>query len=172
MSMDPPLEGLAEAGSPESGFLIDGERYEVPLVETITLDEERILHLFAGVILEDFAPAHPNATDEERATHVREQVRKIGSPDFKKAWVIIAYLRKHPDAEMEEASKAAGRSNALQVTLSLLGDDASPPAMSSQKQPERSSGSNGHSTPSPSGSATERSSGQVVDLPVSTGTGG
>ena len=43
------------AAETESGFVIDGVVYEVPGLDTLTMDEAQVLYDYSGLGLEDFA---------------------------------------------------------------------------------------------------------------------
>jgi hypothetical protein len=162
-----------EAVREQAGFEIDGEQYEIPRLDTITLDEERVLYIYADTVLQDFAPAHPEAPEEEQAAVDRAQYRRVRNPDFKRALAHIAYRRRHPDVSDAEVQVAIGKANALEVDIALIrGGDDSPPATSSQKQPESRSDTNGHSKHGASGRDTARSSARADATPEHTGTTG
>jgi hypothetical protein len=164
-------DGLSVEGEAVSGFEIDGERYEVPRLDTITLDEERVLYIYADTVIQDFAPAHPEAPEEEQQAVALAQYRKVRNPDFKRALAHIAYRRRHPDVTDAEVEAAIGKANALEVDVAMLrGDDDSPPAMTSRKQPESRSDTNGHSRPGASGRDTASSSDPAAESREPTGT--
>jgi hypothetical protein len=168
-------EELAPGGDVSServaaGLEIDGERYELPRLVDITIDEERILYLYADTVLSDFRPAPADASQAEIVAHDLRQTAKIRNPDFKRALAHIAYRRRHPDVSDGEINQAIGRLNALTVDLALLrGDDADPPAESSQKPPESRNGSESPTRSTDSGSATRTSSAPVDASPAPTG---
>lgn len=164
-------EGGAISDKQESGFLIDDERYEIPRLDTITLDEERVLYLYADTVLQDFGPAHFDATEEERIAYELLQLRKIRNPDFKRALAHIAYRRKHPKITDAEVEEAIGKVNALEVDIALLrGDDDSPPAPSSQNEPPSKSVTSARLSPSSSGRTTESDSDPADENHAATGT--
>jgi len=106
--------------SRESGFEVDGERLEIPTLDTITLDEERVLYIYADVVLSDFLPTHPDWSDEDKQAHMMLQGHKIRNPDFKRALVHIAYKRAHPDIDNDEINVKVGEAGALELDLALL----------------------------------------------------
>jgi hypothetical protein len=163
--------GLTPEPPRESGFVIDGETYSIPTLDTITLNEERVLYIYADTVLQVFAPAHADATKEEQEAVEQLQWRKIRNPDFKRALAHIAYRRKHPEVTDAEVQAAIGGANALEVDLAILrGVDDSPPAPSSQKPPESRSDTRPLSRPTDSGSPTESSSDPADGSPESIGT--
>jgi hypothetical protein len=161
-----------EAGaSTPAGFEIEGKLYSFPRIDTITLDEERILYVYADTVLQDFTPAHPEMSKDEQIMYETLQMRKIRNPDFKRALAHIAYKRENPHVQDSDIQVTIGGVSALEVDLALLrGDDDDPPAMTSQKPLESKSDINELSRPTDSGSPTEQSSAQVVDLHAATGT--
>lgn len=159
-----------EAAS-RTGFLIDGEHYSLPTLDTITLDEERVLYIYADTVLQDFVPAHPESTDEERAAFELLQMRKLRNPDFKRALAHIAYRRKHPEVEDSEIQVAIGKANALEVDIAMLrGNEDSPPAPSSQNEQPSKSDISDRSKLTGSGSHTEITSAPADASPEPTGT--
>lgn len=104
----------------ESGFEVDGERLEIPTLDTITLDEERVLYIYADVVLSDFLPTHPDWKPEQREAHLVLQAQKIRNPDFKRALVHIAYKRAHPEVENDEINVKVGTTSALELDLALI----------------------------------------------------
>ena len=164
-------EAPVEAGASTSGFEIDGKHYPFPKIDSVTLDEERVLYVYADTVLQDFVPSHPEWTEDDKRLHESMQMRKIRNPDFKRALAHIAYKRVHPEALDHEIQVSIGKLSALEVDLALLrGDDEDPPALSSQKPLESESDTSEPSKPTDSGSHTPNGSAQVVDLHAPTGT--
>lgn len=148
--------------TPEVGFQIDGERYDIPTLDTITLDEERILYLYADCVIQDFAPSHPKWDEARKAAHDLIQMQKVRNPDFKRALAHIAYRREHPDVSDSEINRALGTINALEVDLAMLGDDPRPPEEGSQNGHSKSSVSELPTRSMVSGSSTPKSSGSAA----------
>lgn len=154
-----------------AGFEIDGERYEIPTLDTITLDEERVLFLHADTVLSDFAPASPDAEEEVKRAHDLALLQRVRNPAFKGALAYIAYKRKHPEAEPSEIGKIVGGLGALNLDLALLeGEDESPPAQSSPSEPQNRSEPEEPTRQSDSGSPTGSDLVRVVVTPENTGT--
>ena len=72
----------------ESGFVIDGVVYEVPGLDTLTMDEAQVLYDYSGLGLEDFAQS---ADETEEETKARE--RLFRNPGLMRALMHIAYKR-------------------------------------------------------------------------------
>lgn len=114
------------AAETTTGFLIDGNLYEIPGVFTLTNDEAQILYDYTGLAIDDFLPG-----DEE------------AEPDFKnpallRALMEIAYQRGNPMVRPAKVKELIGAANRLSVLSGLVGeqepeeDDASPPALTSE----------------------------------------
>lgn len=154
-----------------TGIEIDGKRYPLPTLDTITLDEERILYIYADTVVQDFIPPHPDSSDEEKAVYQQAQLRKIRNPDFKKALAHVAYKRENPNADDAEIQQAIGLVNALEVDIAMLrGDDEDPPAETSQRPLESKRSTSEPSRPTDSGRDTEKSSVPAEEIPARTGT--
>lgn len=155
------------------GIEINGEMYEVPRLDTLDLDEERLLYLYADTVLEDFADPHPDEKPEVKRALLVEQMRRVRNPAFKRTLAHIAYRRIHPDLEDEKIQEAIGGVNARDLDLAVFRrHDTGPPAKDSQKQPASETDSNSPSKPDPSGSPIENSSGTAVVSLARTGTSG
>jgi len=100
---------------------IDGELYPLPRIDDLDLNEEEVLYDVSGVILPDFMPAPVGASDEIRRAVALMQAARIRNPRFKRALCIIAYMRKHPEIELEAASERIGKVGAFDAELALYG---------------------------------------------------
>lgn len=123
----------------ESGFEIDGERLEIPTLDTITLDEERVLYIYADVVISDFLPTHPDWKEDERNAHLLLQATKLRNPDFKRALVHIAYKRAHPEIENDEINVKVGQAGAFKLDLELIraAAERSDPPTGSPNEPDK-----------------------------------
>lgn len=164
------MEG-SESG--ESGFVIDGETYALPTLSTITLDEERILFLYADVIVQDFLPPHPDWKEPVVRTYVERQERKFRDPAFKRSLAHIAYRRKHPDLSDSEIEELLGSLIAIEVDLAVLRgeDEEDPTETTSPRSHEKTSESSKRGSPGDSGTHTEISSEIPEETPAISGTG-
>lgn len=153
------------------GIEIRGDKYPLPTLDTITLAEERAMFVYADAVVRSFIPAHPEASDEEKAAFEQLQLRRLRNPDLKRVLALIAYRRHHPDVDEAEAWKVAGEVNALEADIAMLwGDGPSPPAKTSQKQPESTTPTSEHSNSTDSGRSTKNGSDHQDRIPTSTGT--
>lgn len=155
----------------ESGFEIDGERYDVPRLDSLDLNEEQILFDLAGIVQVDFAPAHPEAPDEEKRAIEREMADKIRNPSFKRALAHIAYRRRHPDAAFDDVQLVVGKVNALDAEIALVRGDGSPPETSSPNEQENVKSSSKPSRSEASGKPSGSDSEPVAEILELTGTG-
>lgn len=162
--------GVASAGTP-AGFEIEGKRYSIPPIDTLTLQEERILYLYADAVIRDFIPPHPKAPEEEQRSFEVYQARKIRDPNFKRALAYISYRRENPDIDDGDILKAIDQVNAFELDLALLrGDDDSPPAQNSQSEQQPQSEINEPTSSTASGSPSNGTSARVVEIHGRTGT--
>lgn len=152
------------------GITVDGEEFQLPTMGTITLDEERVLYVYADCIVRDFIPAHPDATEEEAAAWYKRQVLRTRDPNFKKALAHIALLRADPEMSDADLQRRSGRANALEVDIAMLWSDADDPPTSSQQQPESERNTSEDSRLTDSGSSTKNGSEQADENPESIGT--
>jgi hypothetical protein len=156
-----------------ASFVIDGTDYPIPTLDTFTMDEAQVLYDYAGCVLEDFAPAHPEWPAEEREAYEREQLAKVRNPAFKRALVHVAYQRGNPDLSRARVNETVGSVNVLEVTLALLQeDDAGPPELTeltSRSEPSRQPPSDTPSNPEDSGTPSPNGSALPDSLPVPTG---
>lgn len=155
----------------QSGFEIDGDRYEVPRLDELDLDEEQILFDIAGVVQVDFAPPHPEASEEEKLEIAREMAAKVRNPAFKRALAHIAYRRRHPETAYSDVELVIGKVNALDAEIALIRGDASPPETSSPSEQESSVTTSEPSKSEDSGTPSGSGSEQAAELHVLTGTG-
>lgn len=154
-------------------FTMEGREYEVPLLSSITLAEERLMYLYADAVIQDFVPVHPEWNDEEKDEHLKVLAGRFRNPSFKTVLAHIAVRRAHPQMAAKEIDAKVADVNALELDLAVLwGEDDRPPAKSSQKQPESETSTNEDSALTDSGRSTESSSETAEETPASTGTTG
>src|SRR5262245_37555679 len=100
---------------------IDGKLYPLPRVDDLDLNEEEILYDISGVILPDFMPAPPGASQELVRAVAMLQEARIRNPRFKRALCVIAVRRLEPDLSVDEISERLGTVNAFDAELALYG---------------------------------------------------
>lgn len=159
----------------EAGIEIDGERYEVPSLDSLDMDECQILYDLAGIVQEDFVPLHPDSAEEEKILHESAILMRIRNPAFKRALVHIAYHRVHPELGRHEIEGLIGKLSGLDVTIAMLrGDEEEDPQKSSPNEPENTSDTSETSNSPDSGKPSGSGSGARVVLlgPIGTGKSG
>lgn len=139
----------------ETGFIIDGTRYEVPTLDTFTMDEAQVLYDYCGLGIEDFVPiADPPPPDENadqdakaayddllaaRDRELEALNRKLRNPGFLRALVHVAYQRANPRMSPQRVKDAVGASDHTENWLAFIedgmGDDAVPPALTTEQTP-------------------------------------
>jgi hypothetical protein len=122
----------------ETGFMIDDKLYELPSLDTLTMDELQVLYDYAGITLEDFAEP-----DDETPEETRERERRLGNPGLTRALMHIAYQRGNPQVRAAKVKQLIGSANVIEA-LAHLGDveaDADPPALTTEPEPSSPNGS-------------------------------
>lgn len=157
----------------EPCFEINDVRYPIPTLDTFTMDEAQTLYDYCGLSLEDFAPLHPAATDDEREEHDRAQLARVRNPGFKRALLHVSYQRGNPDMSAGRVRETVGAVNALGATVSLLGgDESEDPPGDSQTEPSPQPRSSEPTRRSDSGSPSPSGSDERDGSPAATGTTG
>lgn len=131
----------------ETGFIIDGDRHEVPSLDTLTLDEAQVLYDYCGLTIEDFVPLLAE-TDEDRdelEAELANLAERTKNPGFLRALMHIAYQRANPRLSAKRVKEMIGAADLVENRMALLDipeeDDAVvPPASTSE--PEKSSSKN------------------------------
>jgi hypothetical protein len=160
-----------EAGK-NPGIEVNGVRYDFPTLDTINLDEERILYIYADCVVRDFIPAHPDASDEDKETYRKVQMLRLRNPDFKRALAHVAYRRANPNAEDPDIQKAIGTVNALEADIAMLWGEDEDPTQTSQNEPASERSTSEPSRPTDSGRSTPNGSETQAESPEPTGTTG
>lgn len=151
-----------EATAPESGFMLEGRVYEVPSLDSFSLDESIVLYDYSKLTMQDFAPPGED-DDPEEYEAAREE--KMAHPGFLKALLHIAYQRGNPDAKPAKVKAVVGQANFVEAVEPMLdeeeeGEEGSPPdpestselGPSSPRSSGDSSGSSGMPSPTDSDS--------------------
>lgn len=135
-------------------FTLDGTEYETPDFLELEIGDWEVVYDECGVVLSDFAPPDPEKPDAE-AEGARQQ--KLKNPRLERSFLMIAYMRAHPDATQDEAREVTKRARLIPLLESMSGGEADPPT--SARKPEPSSGRNSTEKPEGSSSASESLSG-------------
>ena len=154
----------------EAGFLIDGQRYELPDMGTFTVRESRVFNKETGLV-----PEVVRMRLQDGTLTYMDLLENVG---FLPALATIAYLRENPNADDVEA--VIGNTPRDDLFMALLNepeDDESPPSEGvTSTPPEQSQTDSNESTPStepennPSGKSSTRSSEKQDGPNGSTGT--
>jgi hypothetical protein len=156
----------------EAGFEIGDERYSIPSLGSLTLDEERLLFIYADAVVQDFIPAHPDWSEEEVDRHERVMIARVRNPAFKRTLAHIAYRRRHPEIEDDEIQDLLGEVVALDLDVAVLRgdtDDEDPTETTSPNGRERTNELSGHEKYTDGGTPIEMSSGSPESNPETSG---
>jgi hypothetical protein len=142
----------------EPGFIIDGRRYDIPSIDTFTIDEAQILYDYSGLTLEDFAAADDGDADELEP--------KFRNPGFLRTLLHVAYQRGNPKANPQRVRTLIGTANLIETLQQLaetVEEDAGPPV--STTEPDGSSPTSSAGSSESSGTASDDDSvAQVAQL--------
>lgn len=138
----------------ESGFLIDGNLYPVPAIDSFDMDEAQLLYDYSGLTIEDFG--QPDSEEEEQ-----ERTRRLRNPGFLRTMLHVSYQRANPAVKPVAVRKLIGSVNILEALSGLADDaedDARPPDQESTSRPtELSPNEPSSSSESSGGSSTNGS---------------
>jgi hypothetical protein len=138
----------------EARFKIDGHEYDIPAIDSFTMDEAQVLWDYAGLSLGDFAVDDEDPDSEQLRQAVQDKIR---NPGFMRTLMHVAYQRGNPKIPAGRVKALIGQSNlveAMAAMAELAGeDDAGPPEQSRSSEPETSSGASSSSSNNDSGSA-------------------
>lgn len=104
-----------------TGFMIDGNLYEVPDMGSFNMDEAQTLYDYSGLSLEDFVQP-----DDETEDETKERERKLRNPGFLRALMHIAYQRGNPTERPTKVKALIGAANIVTALGSLSGDEPDP----------------------------------------------
>jgi hypothetical protein len=142
----------------ETGFMIDGSLYEMPSLDSFTMDEAQVLYDYSGLTIEDFAApedAKPNAQGDYDLDE--DQQQKMRNPGFMRALLHVAYQRGNPRMSHAKVKTLVGGVNVLALFEQLAGqqegDAEDPPALTTEPAPSSQSDSVVWSESSGDGSA-------------------
>jgi hypothetical protein len=153
-----------EVAGGNPGITVNGVNYPFPTLDTITLDEEQILHDHADVVVRDFIMAHPDTTDEEKLAYRRLQMLKLREPALKRALTYVALKRRHAEMSHDDLYAMSGQANALEVDIAMLWGDDEDPTPTSQTQPESKRSTSEPSSQTESGRSTQSGLGTAAEI--------
>lgn len=122
---------MAEETHVEPAFLIDGNEYPIPGLETFDMDEALTLYECCGLTLEDFA------IDDEDEDEIAEMVQKTRHPGYVKALMIVAYQRGNAGVSKKKATAVIGRANLIEAYMAFVkaGGEEDPTEAQSSETP-------------------------------------
>lgn len=151
-------------------FVIDGNDYPSPLLETLDMAERRVLYDLSGIVQEDFVRDEDEETEDEHTERVRKLTRH---PGFMEALMHIAYARGNPGLKRDKVQAVIDRTNFMEAVEKWADTeaeegDALPPVRTSE--PDATSPSSSLERPPSSGSGSTNGSDEPVKTPESIGT--
>jgi len=144
----------------ETGFLIEGTIYEVPGLESFTMDEAQILYDNSGLTLEDFS-------DDEADVKTR-----MKNPGLMRSLMEIAYRRGNPHLKPQQVKDLIGSVNQIDSFSTLAEADDVDPTQPSTLNPSPNSPSEPTGSNRSSGPDSVESSDPPGNDPASIGIGG
>jgi hypothetical protein len=156
----------AETPNSTNRFELDGVEYEVPAFLDLTISDWELVYDEAGVVLADFGPIAGDSAAE------KERLATLKNPRVEKSFLMIAYLRVHPDADVDTAREAAGKAKLIPLLEALAPeDDADDPTSPSQnprsESSERSRDDSSESSPPASPQSSETPGNQRAPIGIS-----
>lgn len=164
----------AETDNSTNRFEVDGVQYETPEYTDLTIDDWNLVYDECQVVFMDFGPLVDDAEGE------KARIGRLRNPRLEQSFLMIGYMRAHPEATVEEAREITGRARLVALLEAqnpeLAGEDeADPPTgelQNSESSPDESSPRSSDDTSS-SSSADSKPSLEIPDgLHAITGTGG
>ena len=125
----------AENDNSTNRFEVDGVQYETPEYTDLTIDDWNLVYDECQVVFMDFGPLVDDAEGE------KARLGRLRNPRLEQAFLMIGYMRAHPDASADEAREVTGRARlvALLEAQNPDEDDAADPTQESPSPPDESS---------------------------------
>ncbi len=159
----------AENDNSTNLFEVDGVQYETPLYTDLTMDDWKLVYDECQVVFLDFGPLVDDPEGE------KARLERLRNPRLEQSFLMIGYLRTHPDDSVDTAREVTGRARLIALFEAQNPEvpaDADDPTQTSPSQPEEPSERSSDDTPSSSSPDSTESSDQPDDQPVAIGTGG
>ena len=138
----------AETDNSTNRFEVDGVQYETPEYTDLTIDDWNLVYDECQVVFMDFGPLVDDPEDE------KARIGRLRNPRLEQAFLMIGYMRAHPEATVEEAREVTGRARlvALLEAQNPAEDDADDPTQESptptdESSPRSSDDTNSSSSP-------------------------
>lgn len=119
-------------------FILDGREYDVPGLDTLTMDERRTMYDYCGLTQEDFVPLE-GETDEETQERTQPLTRH---PGFLQSLMHIAYQRGNPKLPDGRVKQIIGNTTFVDAVAKFADEDETqedPTAARSTSEPAPSS---------------------------------
>ncbi len=164
----------AEIDNSTNRFEVDGVQYETPEYTDLTIDDWNLVYDECQVVFMDFGPLVDDPEGE------KARIGRLRNPRLEQAFLMIGYMRAHPEASAEEAREVTGRARLVALLEAqnpelAEADEEDPPTgelQSSESSPDESSPKSSDDTSS-SSSPDSKPSLEIPDgLHAITGTGG
>ncbi len=163
----------AETDNSTNRFEVDGVVYETPEYRDLTIDDWNLVYDECQVVFLDFGPLVDDPEGE------KERIKRLRNPRLEQSFLMVGYLRAHPDASIDEAREVTGRARLVALMEAqnpeLAEAEADPPTgelPNSESSPEDRSQRSSDDTNSSSSPDSPKSSDQPASEPVGSGTTG
>ncbi len=116
----------AEIDNSTNRFEVDGVQYETPEYTDLTIDDWNLVYDECQVVFMDFGPLVDDAEGE------KARIGRLRNPRLEQAFLMIGYMRAHPEATVDEAREVTGRARLVALLEAQQpeadeGDEADPP---------------------------------------------
>ncbi len=107
----------AENDNSTNRFEVDGVQYETPDYTDLTIDDWNLVYDECQVVFLDFGPLADDPEGE------KARIGRLRNPRLEQSFLMVGYLRAHPDATVDEAREVTGRAR-LVALLEAQNPDA------------------------------------------------
>jgi hypothetical protein len=151
----------------ETGFLIDGKVYEVPSLDSLDMDERRVMFDLCGLVQEDFV----REEDEDEAEHDARVSRQMRHPGFMEALMHVAYQRGNPTVKRQKVQMVISKTNYFEAVSTMVGaeEDTEEVPLGLTSEPDKPSSNSTTDAPTSSGDGSSNGSDQPDRSPEPTG---
>ncbi len=158
----------AETDNSTNRFEVDGVQYETPEYTDLTIDDWNLVYDECQVVFMDFGPLVDDPEGE------KARIGRLRNPRLEQAFLMIGYMRAHPEASVDEARSVTGKARlvALLEVQNPEADDVDDPTQESPSQPDEPSPRSSDDTNSNSSLDSIANSDEPDSQPLAIGTGG
>ncbi len=93
----------AENDNSTNRFEVDGVQYETPDYTDLTIDDWNLVYDECQVVFLDFGPLADDPEGE------KARIARLRNPRLEQSFLMIGYMRAHPEATVDEAREVTGR---------------------------------------------------------------